>query len=52
MHDIKYFFSIKLIKQSREGKKFPGNKLPNYRKALFLKKLDDAAAPRTLWIRR
>jgi hypothetical protein len=28
MHDIKYFFSIKLIKQSRGQKKISGGKLP------------------------
>jgi hypothetical protein len=35
MHDIKYIFSIKIIRQSRGQKKIPEG--ANYQKALFFK---------------
>jgi hypothetical protein len=55
MHDIKFFFSIKLIRQFRRGgaKKISGgtNYRKHYRKTLFFKIQGGSYPPGILWIR-
>jgi hypothetical protein len=50
MHDIKYFFSIKIIKQFREGqKKFPGG--DKLLESTIFQNPGETRAPEQYWIR-